>query len=210
MKKGLVLLLAIGFAAVLTACKPAEEASATQPTTASSVTQPQTTVPTAPTVAPATARTEQTAAPTTARTEQTDAPATAQPEQTDAPEALTQEEQHMTLQMTINGTPVAVEWEDNAAVDALSEAVNGNPLTIQMSMYGGFEQVGALGMSLPQDDVQTTTSAGDIVLYSGNQIVVFYGANTWAYTRLGHITDRGADGMAQLLSNGDVSITLSR
>ena len=199
MKKGLVLLLTIGFAAVLTACKPAEEASAAQPTTASSVTQPQTTVPTAPTAAPA-----------TAQTEQTDAPATAQPEQTDAPEALTQEEQHMTLQMTINGTPVAVEWEDNAAVDALSEAVNGNPLTIQMSMYGGFEQVGALGMSLPQDDVQTTTSAGDIVLYSGNQIVVFYGANTWAYTRLGHITDRGADGMAQLLSNGDVSITLSR
>lgn len=177
MKKGLVLLLTIGFAAVLTACKPAEEASAAQPTTASSVTQPQTTV---------------------------------QPEQTDAPEALTQAEKHMTLQMTINGTPVAVEWEDNAAVDALSEAVNGNPLTIQMSMYGGFEQVGALGMSLPQDDVQTTASAGDIVLYSGNQIVVFYGANTWAYTRLGHITDRGADGMAQLLSNGDVTITLSR
>ena len=210
MKKGLVLLLAIGFAAVLTACKSAEEASAAQPTTASSVTQPQTTVPTAPTVVPTTAQTEQTAAPTTARTEQTDAPATAQPEQTGAPEALTQEEQQMTLQMTINGTPVVVEWEDNAAVDALSEAVNGNPLTIQMSMYGGFEQVGALGMSLPQDDVQTTTSAGDIVLYSGNQIVVFYGANTWAYTRLGHITDRGADGMAQLLSNGDVSITLSR
>ncbi len=210
MKKGLVLLLTIGFAAVLTACKPAEEASAAQPTTASSVTQPQTTVPTAPTVVPATAQTEQTAAPATAQTEQTDAPTTARTEQTDAPEALTQEEQHMTLQMTINGTPVAVEWEDNAAVDALSEAVNGNPLTIQMSMYGGFEQVGALGMSLPQDDVQTTTSAGDIVLYSGNQIVVFYGANTWAYTRLGHITDRGADGMAQLLSNGDVTITLSR
>lgn len=188
MKKGLVLLLTIGFAAVLTACKPAEEASAAQPTTASSVMQPQTTVPTAPTAAPTTAQTEH----------------------TDTPEALTQEEQHMTLQMTINGTPVAVEWEDNAAVDALSEAVNGNPLTIQMSMYGGFEQVGALGMSLPQDDVQTTASAGDIVLYSGNQIVVFYGANTWAYTRLGHITDRGADGMAQLLSNGDVSITLSR
>lgn len=210
MKKGLVLLLTIGFAAVLTACKPAEEASAAQPTTASSVTQPQTTVPTAPTAAPTTAQTEQTDTPATAQTEQTDAPATAQPEQTDASEALTQEEQHMTLQMTINGTPVAVEWEDNAAVDALAEAVNGNPLTIQMSMYGGFEQVGALGMSLPQDDEQTTTSAGDIVLYSGNQIVVFYGANTWAYTRLGHITDRGADGMAQLLSNGDVSITLSR
>ncbi len=58
-----------------------------------------------------------------------------------------------------------------------------------MSMYGGFEQVGEIGTSLPRNDVQTTTSAGDIVLYSGNQIVIFYGNNSWAYTRLGHITD---------------------
>ena len=63
--------------------------------------------------------------------------------------------------------------------------------------------------NLPRNDAQTTTSSGDIVLYSGNQIVVFYGSNSWAYTRLGHITDQDEGGMAQLLGNGDVTITIS-
>ena len=81
-------------------------------------------------------------------------------------------------------------------------------LTIRMSMYGGFEQVGSLGASLPRNDVQTTTSAGDIVLYSGNQMVIFYGSNSWAYTRLGRITDKSAREMAELLGNGDVTVTI--
>ena len=78
-----------------------------------------------------------------------------------------------------------------------------------MSMYGGFEQVGSIGTALPQNDVQTTTTAGDIVLYSGDQMVVFYGSNTWAYTRLGHITDKTQAELAELLSNGNVTVTLS-
>lgn len=77
-------------------------------------------------------------------------------------------------------------------------------------MYGGFEQVGAIGQNLPRDDSQTTTKAGDIVLYSGNQIVVFYGSNSWAYTRLGHITDKSAQQMADLLGRGDVTITIEK
>ena len=115
----------------------------------------------------------------------------------------------MTLQMTINHTPVNVEWENNEAAAALKEAVKSNPLTIQMSMYGGFEQVGSIGTNLPANDVQTTTAAGDIVLYSGNQMVVFYGSNSWAYTRLGHITDKTNEELTQLLSNGNVTVTLS-
>lgn len=75
-------------------------------------------------------------------------------------------------------------------------------------MYGGFEQVGPIGTSLPRKDVQTTTQAGDIVLYSGNQIVVFYGSNSWAYTRLGHISDKTPSEMAELLGSGDVTITI--
>ena len=78
-----------------------------------------------------------------------------------------------------------------------------------MSMYGGFEQVGSLGTSLPRNDKQTTTEAGDIVLYSGNQIVVFYGSNSWTYTRLGRITDKTAAEMADLLGKGNVTITIS-
>ncbi len=77
-----------------------------------------------------------------------------------------------------------------------------------MSMYGGFEQVGSIGQSLPRNDVQTTTNAGDIVLYSGNQMVVFYGSNSWAYTRLGHIMDKNVAELKELLGNGDVTITI--
>ena len=114
----------------------------------------------------------------------------------------------MTLQMTIGATPVTVAWEDNEAVEGLRELCRNEPLTISMSMYGGFEQVGSIGAELPANDVQTTTSAGDIVLYSGDQMVVFYGSNTWAYTRLGHITDKTPAELTQLLSNGNVTITL--
>lgn len=78
-----------------------------------------------------------------------------------------------------------------------------------MSMYGGFEQVGSLGMTLPRNDTRITTAAGDIVLYSGNQMVVFYGSNTWAYTRLGKITDKTDQELTQLLSGGDVTIRIS-
>ena len=118
------------------------------------------------------------------------------------------EEAESMLQMTIGETLVDVEWEDNGSVEALKELCKEGPLTIQMSMYGGFEQVGSIGQSLPRDDNQTTTQAGDIVLYSGDQIVVFYGSNSWAYTRLGHITDKSAQEMAELLGNGDVTITI--
>ena len=119
------------------------------------------------------------------------------------------EEKQEELSMKINNTPVQVEWENNEAVAALKESVKAKPLTIQMSMYGGFEQVGSIGTNLPANDVQTTTSAGDIVLYSGNQMVVFYGSNSWAYTRLGHITDKTDEELTQLLSNGNVTVTLS-
>ena len=106
------------------------------------------------------------------------------------------------MKMTIADTPVDVAWEDNASVEALAALCAEGPLEIHMSMYGGFEQVGDIGQSLPRDDVQTTTQAGDIVLYSGNQMVVFYGSNSWAYTRLGRITDRDAAGMRALLGGG--------
>ena len=114
-----------------------------------------------------------------------------------------------TMKLKIDNADVAVDWEDNESVAALKTLVAENPLTIRLSMYGGFEQVGSLGTNLPRDDVQTTTQAGDIVLYSGNQIVLFYGSNSWAYTKLGHITDQDASGMAGLLSNGNVTITIS-
>ena len=76
-------------------------------------------------------------------------------------------------------------------------------------MYGGFEQVGAIGKTLTRKDVQTVTEPGDIVLYSGSQIVIFYGSNSWAYTRLGKITDKTVAELEELLGAGDVTVTIS-
>ena len=138
-------------------------------------------------------------------------PEESKPEETQSETSKETEEEPAvkTLTMKIGDTTVAVDWEENESVAALRELVKDKPLTVQMSMYGGFEQVGSLGTSLPRNDSQTTTAAGDIVLYSGNQIVVFYGSNSWAYTRLGHVTDKTAAEMAELLGNGNVTITIS-
>lgn len=109
-----------------------------------------------------------------------------------------------TMRLLIGETEVPVTWENNASVEELKEL---SPVTIQMSMYGGFEQVGSIGQSIVRNDVQTETSYGDIVLYSGNQIVIFYGSNSWAYTRLGHV-DLSQQEMREMLGSGDVAITL--
>ena len=114
----------------------------------------------------------------------------------------------VSMRLMIGEMDVPVTWEENASVKALREIVSEGPLTIRMSMYGGFEQVGPIGQRIVRDDQQTTTDYGDIVLYSGDQIVVFYGSNSWAYTRLGHI-DLTKEEMTDLLSNGDVVLTIS-
>ena len=106
----------------------------------------------------------------------------------------------------INDAVMAVEWEDNESVKALKASA---PLRVEMHRYGGFEQVGELGRSLPRNDVRITTEPGDIVLYSGNQIVIFYGSNTWAYTRLGKIAGKTQQELTELLGDSDVTLTIS-
>ena len=113
------------------------------------------------------------------------------------------------LHMSIGDTEVSVAWESNESVDTLINMVAVEPLVIKMSKYGGFEQVGPLGRNLPRNDEQTTTGPGDIVLYSGNQIVIFYGSNSWTYTRLGKITDKTAAEMTDLLGSDSITITIS-
>jgi len=184
------LLLAAALLAVLTACGAARE---TNP---------------ASTTAQAGDTSESTAAITTGALE-TSEPTEPEPSESQLVETTTERNVEKMLQMKIGGTAVRVSWENNRSVEALKALCESGPLVIQMSMYGGFEQVGPIGSRLPSDDVQTTTAAGDIVLYSSNQIVVFYGSNSWAYTRLGHITDQDAAGMAALLGSGNVTITIS-
>lgn len=128
-------------------------------------------------------------------------------ESTSAPtETTIVTEETASMVLMIGDTEVPVTWEDNASVEEL-KTLAGNGLMISMSMYGGFEQVGSIGQSITRDDEQITTSSGDIVLYSGDQIVIFYGSNTWAYTKLGKI-NLSEEEMTSLLSNGDVTITL--
>lgn len=118
------------------------------------------------------------------------------------------EQETDTMILKINGETVSVEWEDNESVEALMDLVSKEPLSIRMFMYGGFEQVGSIGTSLPRNDVQTTTEAGDIVLYSGDQIVILYGSNSWSYTRIGRITDKSVDELAEMLGKEDVTISI--
>ncbi len=120
-------------------------------------------------------------------------------------EIVTEEaEEDVSMKMMIGETEVPVTWEENDSVEELKSLL---PITVNMSMYGDFEQVGSLGQSIVRNDKQTTTNPGDIVLYSGDQIVVFYGSNSWSYTRLGHV-DLADDELAEMLSNGDVTIKL--
>lgn len=123
------------------------------------------------------------------------------------PESQMTDEEKTDMKLKIGDTEVPVIWEENESVDALKALVAEGPLTIHMSMYGGFEQVGPIGQDIVSNDQQTTTQAGDIILYSGDQIVAFYGSNSWAYTRLGH-ADLSQKEMEDLLGNGDVIMTL--
>jgi hypothetical protein len=111
-----------------------------------------------------------------------------------------------TMIMKIGETTVSVIWEENTSVQELIELAK-EGLSISMSKYGGFEQVGAIGSSISREDHRITTAPGDIVLYSGNQLVVFYGSNTWEYTRLGKIELSEKD-LKDLLGNSDVTITI--
>lgn len=119
------------------------------------------------------------------------------------------EEEITTMEMNvqIGGSTFIATLAENEAVDALVEMMEQAPVTIEMSDYSGFEKVGPLGTSLPTSNRQTTAQAGDIVLYQGNQIVMFYGSNSWSYTRLGHIDD--LTGWEEALGSGDVTVTFS-
>ena len=112
------------------------------------------------------------------------------------------------MKMYINDKEIPVTWENNPSVSALRSNLQAGDIVVSMSMYSNNEQVGPLDKSYPSNDVQTTTNNGDIVLYRSDQIVLFYGSNSWAYTRLGKM-DLSENEVVNLLSNGDVSIRLT-
>ena len=115
------------------------------------------------------------------------------------------------LYITIDGKTLSVELVDNAATQTLVAALQEGDITYEAHDYGGFEKVGALGRSLPTNDTQTTTQAGDVILYNGNQIVLFYGSNSWSYTRLGRMEYSSQAELESFLKagQGNVMVKLS-
>lgn len=114
---------------------------------------------------------------------------------------------NMTLTLKIWNTLVDVLWLDNESVKELKKLAK-DGLTIELHQYGGFEQVGSLGSTIKSNDSSITTNAGDICLYQSNQIVFFYGSNTYSYTKLGHINLSKSE-LVELLDDEDVvTITL--
>lgn len=104
-------------------------------------------------------------------------------------EEETGEQTEMKMNVQVGDYTFTATLENNTAVDELVEMMKEGPVTISMGDYSGFEKVGSLGRSLTTSNSQTTTDAGDIVLYNGNNIVMFYGSNSWSYTRIGKIDD---------------------
>lgn len=122
---------------------------------------------------------------------------------------IEQEINTMQIYFTIGETKLTATLVDNSATAALKEKLKTAPITINMSDYGGFEKVGGFGFSLPTSNEKVTTEPCDFVLYQGNQLVIFYGSNSWSYTRLGKITGVTASELKAVLGSGSVTVTLS-
>ena len=113
------------------------------------------------------------------------------------------------MNITINNHVLVVTLVDNSATRALVERLQEGNVSYSSSNYGNFETVGNIGFSLPTSNSSITTQAGDVILYQGNQICIFYGSNSWSYTRLGRISNASQEELRSLLSHGTVNITLS-
>lgn len=119
------------------------------------------------------------------------------------------EKEEVVMKLYINDQEVPVQWENEQAVQELNQQVQINDIAVELSKYSNNEQVGSLGRGYTTNDSYMTTSNGDIVLYCGNQIVVFYAPNTWSYTKLGRMK-LDSEQVVDLLSNEDVMLTLKK
>ena len=129
-------------------------------------------------------------------------------ENTEIPEEAVISDEEENMKLYFNDIEIPVIWEDNQTVQELMKEAGNGDIIVQMSMYSDNEQFGPLGKKYTRDDKQTTTHNGDIVLYSGDKIVVFYGSNSWAYTRLGKMNIPESD-VTEILSNGDITLKIT-
>ena len=116
--------------------------------------------------------------------------------------------QTMTMEITAGGKTITATLADNATAKALAEKLKSGSITVEMRA-NGFEHYGPLGFSLERNDKQVTAVSGDIMLYNGNNICVFYGSNSWSYTPLGKVDGKTADELKAFFGTGTVTVTFS-
>ena len=115
------------------------------------------------------------------------------------------------MYITIDGVTQSATLVDNAATQALVERLKNGAVTVRLNSSGGFEIWGSLGFSLPTSNQQINAQPGDVILYSGSNICIFYGSNSWSYTRLGKIDGLSESELRSFLKAGEsnISVTLS-
>jgi hypothetical protein len=113
------------------------------------------------------------------------------------------------VKVKINDEVFDVKLENNSATQELVKELKKGNVTVNASEYGGFEKVGELGFSLPTSDENIGTNPGDIVLYQGDKISLFYGSHSWSYTKLGKIDNVDSNKLKEVLGSGDVTLEFS-
>ena len=113
------------------------------------------------------------------------------------------------ITIEVNGHNLTATLEENSSSEALLKLLGEGSITIEMQDYGNFEKVGNLGASLPRNDERITTQPGDLILYQGDQITIYYDVNTWNFTKLGKIDNVTQNKLEQILGTGSVTVTLS-
>ena len=114
-----------------------------------------------------------------------------------------------TVKLKINNSTFDVKLENNSATEELINHLKNGNITVEAVDYGNFEKVGSLGFSLPTNDENIETGLGDIVLYQGNQISLFYDSHSWSYTKIGKIQNVSSDELKNILGSGDVKLIFS-
>ena len=113
------------------------------------------------------------------------------------------------VKVKINNEVFDVKLENNSASQELIKELKKGNVTVNASEYGGFEKVGDLGFSLPANDENVETNLGDIVLYQGDKVSLFYGSHSWSYTKLGKIDNVDSNNLKEVLGSGDVTLEFS-
>ena len=141
------------------------------------------------------------------------ADATSSESDTDAQNPETPSEEKEAAEMILNIQAgdhlLTATLAQNSSVEALVEMLSEGTVTIRMSDYANMEKVGSLPDSLPGNDEQISTEAGDLILYQGNSFVIYYDTNSWNFTRLGKINDMTQQELKEILGDGDITVELS-